>query len=146
MIVNAAPHFPAIALSVVFASLLTAAGKHLTPADTIGDLLKHPAFTGFGRLLLPWDDRTYDDRMRLRSVGSLLPYHSEVDPATVVSALNHMIDDVNNGKTVFDEFYTEDEKQQQPTKSNTGLFFFRGTTGVRGHLSGRRLLLRRLRP
>ena len=38
--------------------------------------------------------------MRLRNVDSLLPYHSHVDPGTVVSALNHMIDDVNNGKTV----------------------------------------------
>ena len=37
--------------------------------------------------------------MRLRNVGSLLPYHSHVDPRTVVSALNRMIDDVNNGKT-----------------------------------------------
>ena len=38
--------------------------------DTIADLLKHPAFAGFSRLLLPWDDRAYDGRMRLQSVGS----------------------------------------------------------------------------
>ena len=68
--------------------------------------------------------------MRLRNIGSLLPYHSHVDPGTVVSALNHMIDDVNNGKTVFYEFYTEEEKKEQRTKSNTGLFFFRGKPGA----------------
>ena len=101
-------------------------GAHLTADDTILDLLDHPAFAGFGRLLLPWDDRAYDSSMRLRNVDSLLPYHSHVDPGTVVSALNHMIDDVNNGKTVFYEFYTEEEKKEQRTKSNTGLFFFRG--------------------
>ena len=105
-------------------------GEHLAADDTILDLLNHPAFAGFGRLLLPWDDRAYDDSMRLRNVGSLLPYHSHVDPGTVVSALNHMIDDVNNGKTVFYEFYTEDEKKEQRTKSNTGLFFFRGKPGA----------------
>ena len=44
----------------------------------------------------------------------------------MVSALNRMIDDVNNGKTVFYDFYTEHETKQQRTKSNTGLFFFRG--------------------
>ena len=55
--------------------------------DTIGDLLEHPALAGFSRLLLPWDDRTYDRRMRLQDVGSLLPYHSHVDPATVVGGL-----------------------------------------------------------
>jgi acetyl esterase/lipase len=110
--------------------MLTVADKHLTADDRIRDLLAHPAFAGFGRLLLPWDDRAYDDAMQLRNIGSLLPYHSHVDPPTVVSALNHMIDDVNNGKTVFYEFYTDVEKKQQPAKSNTGLFFFRGKPGA----------------
>jgi len=107
-----------------------AADTRLTVDDTIGDLLKHPAFAGFSRLLLPWDDRAYDGRMRLESVGSLLPYHSHVDPATVVGGLNHIIEDVNNGRTVFYDFYTSEEKKQQPTKSNTGLFFFRGRPGA----------------
>jgi acetyl esterase/lipase len=103
---------------------------HLTAEQTIADLLSHPAFSGFGRLLLPWDDRAYDNRMRLREVGALLPYHSHVDPGTVVSALNHMIDDVNDGKTIFYEFYTEAQKKEQPAKVNTGLFFFRGNPGA----------------
>ncbi len=105
-------------------------GGRLTPDATILDLLNHPAFAGFGRLLLPWDDRTYHTSMQLRDVSALLPYHSRVDPATVVSALNHMIDDVNNGHTVFYDFYAENEKREQPTKSNTGLFFFRGKPGA----------------
>jgi len=29
------------------------AAVHLRVDDTIGDVLKHPAFAGFGRLLLP---------------------------------------------------------------------------------------------
>jgi len=44
----------------------------LTADDTILDLLNHPAFAGFGRLLLPWDDRGYDNSMRLRNVSALL--------------------------------------------------------------------------
>ena len=68
--------------------------------------------------------------MPLRNIGSLLPYHSHVDAGTVVGALNHMIDDVNNGNTVFHDFYEENEKKEQPTKSNTGLFFFRGKPGA----------------
>jgi acetyl esterase/lipase len=103
---------------------------HLTADDTIGDLLHHPAFAGFARLLLPWDDRDYDDGLRLRNIGSLLPYHSHVDPETVVSGLNHMIDDVNRGHRVFYDFYAETEKKEEPTKSTTGLFYFRGRPGA----------------
>ena len=57
-------------------------GEHLTADHTILNLLNHPAFTAFGRLLLPWDDRSYDNSMPLRDVGYLLPYHSHVDPGT----------------------------------------------------------------
>ena len=83
---------------------------HLRVDDTVGDLLEHPAFAGFGRLVLPWDDRRADTNMRLREIGSLLPYHSHVNPAVVVSSLNRMIDDAAAGRTVFHDFYTAAEK------------------------------------
>jgi acetyl esterase/lipase len=108
----------------------SATATRLAADDTIADLLTHRAFAGFSRLLLPWDDHTYDGRMRLQSVGSLLPYHSHVDPVEVVGGLNRMIEDVNNGRTVFYDFYTDEEQQQQPTKTHTGLFFFRGRPGA----------------
>jgi acetyl esterase/lipase len=104
--------------------------QQLTADTTIADLLSHPAFTGFGRLLLPWDDRAYENGMRLRNIGSLLPYHTHVDPESVVAALNHMIDDVNSGRTIFYDFYSAEEKKEQSAKSNTGLFFFRGKPGA----------------
>ncbi|HEV8716939.1 MAG TPA: alpha/beta hydrolase [Candidatus Binatia bacterium] len=98
--------------------------------DTIGVLLGHPAFAGFAHLLLPWDDRSYDKSMRLRDIGSLLPYHTHVEPAVVVGALNRIIDDVNAGNAVFYDFYTQAQKQGDPSKANTGLFFFRGRPGA----------------
>jgi acetyl esterase/lipase len=103
---------------------------HLGIDDTIGNLLKHPAFAGFGRLVLPWDDRRYDETLRLGDIGSLLPYHSHVDPAVVVASLNRMIDDVNGGRTVFYDFHAGAEKRADPSLENTGLFFFRGKTGA----------------
>jgi len=66
-------------------------GRHLNADDSIRDLLTHPAFAGFARLLLPWDGRRYDESMRLSDIGSFLLYHSHVDPGTVVGALNCMI-------------------------------------------------------
>jgi acetyl esterase/lipase len=105
-------------------------GPDLSVGDRIRDVLEHPAFAGHGRLLLPWDDRRYDPDMRLTSIASLLPYHSHVDPQVVVDALNRMIDDVNAGKTVFYDFYTEAQKRLDPSKRNAGLFLFRGKPGA----------------
>lgn len=119
-----------VALSLMFVSMLIGTDTHLTVTHTLRDLLAHRALARFGRLLLPWDGRTYDPAMRLRDVGSLLPYHSHVNPTTVVSALNRIVDDVNDSKTVFYEFYSDEEKKRQPAKTNTGLFFFRGKPGA----------------
>ncbi len=103
---------------------------HLNANNSIGDLLHHSAFRGYSRLLMPWSDRTYDENMRLGDMGSLLPYHGHVDPETVVAGLNHMIDDVTNGRPVFYDFYTEAQKRADSTKEQTGLFFFRGKPGT----------------
>ncbi|ANY81699.1 esterase [Microvirga ossetica] len=68
--------------------------------------------------------------MRLADIGSLLPYHTQVRPETVVGSLNRMIDDVGKGRTIFYDFYTEAQKREDPTKKQTGLFFFRGKLGA----------------
>jgi acetyl esterase/lipase len=103
---------------------------HLTIDSSIRDLLSHAAFAGFGHLILPWDDRAYDASMRLSNISALLPYHSHVNPGDVVTALNRMTDDASTGKTVFYDCYTGAQKQQQPARENTGLFFFRGRPGA----------------
>jgi acetyl esterase/lipase len=105
-------------------------GGHLGAESTIGDLLRHPAFAGFAPLILPWDGRAYDEKMPLTRIGSLLPYHSHVDAETVASALNLMVDEVGRGRIVFYRFHSETERQQEPARGNTGLFFFRGHPGA----------------
>ena len=81
-------------------------------------------------MILPWDDGAYAEHTRLSNIGSLLPYHTHVRSDVVVGALNHMIDDVNSGKAIFFDFYTEAQKRAEPSKEQTGLFFFRGTVGA----------------
>lgn len=103
---------------------------HLTTDDSIRDIVDHPAFEGFGELLLPRDENSGSYNTQLSRVASLMPYHSHVDPGIVVGAINHMIDEVNDGETIFYDFYTEQEKQEDPTKASTGLFFFRGEPGA----------------
>jgi acetyl esterase/lipase len=104
--------------------------QHLSVSNTIGDLLRHPAFEGFGHLLLPWDDRAYDESMLLRDIGSLLPHHSEVHPEVVVDALNRMIDDVIRGDTVFYDFDAGVTGARPAGSKVTGLFFLRGKRGA----------------
>jgi len=106
------------------------AGGHLTPRSSLRNFLDHPAFAGFADLLLPWDDRAYDEDMPLSDIGSLLPYHTHVEPETVTSALNRMIDDAGAGQTIFYRFYSEAQRRDQPALERTGLFYFRGRPGA----------------
>lgn len=119
-----------MALRVAREGSATSGLSHLRPDDRLGDLLNHPAFQGFSRRMLPWDDRTYDEAMPLQDIGQLLPYHTQVDPRVVVSALNRMVDDAGAGRTVFYDFYTDAQRQAQPALKSTGLFFFRGKRGA----------------
>jgi acetyl esterase/lipase len=102
----------------------------LSADSTIGDLLSHPAFHGFARRILPWDDRDYDRQAKLSALAALLPYHSHVDTASTVGALNRLIDDADRGRQICFEIYTEDEKRAEPAKAQTGLFFVRGEPGA----------------
>ncbi len=103
---------------------------YLTADYYIHDIVNHPAFKGFGELLLPWDDNSGYYNTRILNVGSLMPYHGHVRPDIVTGAINYMVDEVNEGKTIFYDFYTEQQKYQDRGKRNTGLFFSRGKPGA----------------
>src|SRR4051794_33527387 len=74
---------------------MQASYSRLSIDSTIGDVIAHPAFAGFGSLILPWDDRNPDVNMHMRDISTLLPYHTDVNQVDVVTALNRMIDHAN---------------------------------------------------
>lgn len=104
--------------------------RYLSSTSTVGDILRHPAFSGYARRVLPWDDRKYDEGMELGGIDGLLPYHSAVDTGAVLGGLNRIIGDVADGRQVFYDIYPEDVKRFDTSKENTGLFFFRGKPGA----------------
>ena len=104
--------------------------SHITTDESVRHMVNHPAFKGFGRYLLPRDNGTSDYDRPLNQVGSLMPYHDHVDPNIVVGAINHMIDQVDDGGTIFYNFYSEQQKREDPAKASTGLFFFKGQPGA----------------
>jgi acetyl esterase/lipase len=105
-------------------------GGPLRTSDRIRDVLDHPQLVGFAPLLLPRDEGSYDPDTRLDDIATLLPYHTDVAPKVVVGALNRIIGDAANGYTVFFDVYANAQKQADPSKANTGLFFFRGRPGA----------------
>jgi hypothetical protein len=109
---------------------ITQNDMHLKTSNTVRDVINHPAFAGFGQFILPLDRGRYDNATSLENVATLLPYHSNVDPDAVVNTINALIDAVSSGKTVFYDVYTDQQKQSDPTKESTGLFFFRGEPGA----------------
>lgn len=103
---------------------------YLNLSHSIRDVVNHPAFRDYGNMLLPWNDNSSYFDTSLENVGSLMPYHSNVRPEVVVSTLNYMIDEVNSGRTLFYNFYSDVQKQQDSSKEQTGLFFFKGKPGA----------------
>jgi acetyl esterase/lipase len=96
----------------------------------IRDIVNHPAFMGFGERLLPRDDNSAYYNTRISDAASLMPYHENVNPDVIVDALNYMINEAQSGKTIFYDFYTEQQKREDAAKTHTGLFFFRGKPGA----------------
>lgn len=93
--------------------------RHLTTSNTVGDVVNHPAFTGFGRYILPLEWR-YDPGMNLSGIASLLPYHNYVDADRAVGYINEMIDMRGRGDRLYYDLGRKD----------AGLFFFPGKPGA----------------
>jgi acetyl esterase/lipase len=108
----------------------TGAYPHLTLNNYVRDIVNHPAFRDFGERMLPRDNNTAIYDTRLSNDTGRLPYDLNNMPSIVINVLNHLIDEVNNGKTIFYDFYTEQQKQRDRAKEYTGLFFFKGKPGA----------------
>lgn len=100
--------------------------NHVNENTTVVDVINNPAFKDYGRFLFPTEYGLPSSSMKLNNIGSLLPYHSHINTETTVEILNYMLDEEAAGKTIFYDIYSDEEKADDPTKENTGLFFFRG--------------------
>ena len=97
--------------------------------STVYDVLTHPAFVNFGRFLLPLE-QGYRETMPMSEISSLLPFHRHVDPQGSIEILNTIMEMVANRQPLFHDIYKENEKQVDPSKKNTCLFFFAGNSGA----------------
>lgn len=101
--------------------------QHIKITDRIYDVMAHPAFEGRGKLLFPWDsDSRYAPNMTMKDAPALHLWHTNMDVQQMTDGVNRLIDDVNSGKKVLYDFYSEQEKKTDSSKKDTGLFFLRG--------------------
>jgi len=103
---------------------------HVGLDDTIVEVMAHPAFVEFGRFLFPLNTGRVVPGLTIAEVGRLLPYHGHVDPAMTVKVINDLIDRVNEGKKIFFDVYTQQERSADPSLESTGLFYFQGRPGA----------------
>lgn len=105
----------------------TESGNIYTRSSTVGDVINDPYFEDFGRLLFPVD-RTVSEDMTLEEIssGSVYIWYHDIDPDKTVEIIQSLHDHAAAGDQVFYDIYSEEEKKADPSKDDTGLFFFRG--------------------
>ena len=103
-------------------------GTTFGPETRAMDVISDPAFRGFGRLIFP-ADRPISNGLTLKDVGEILVWYNNVSQMRTVEIVNYLKAQAISGRQIFYDIYTEEEKQKDPRKHNTGLFFFRGKPG-----------------
>lgn len=101
-----------------------------TSESTVGEVLADPAFKNFGHLLFPVD-RTVPENMSLADVSSSSVYvwYNNIQPDKTVEIINHLKSRATDGQPIFYPIYSKEEIAADPTKADTGLFYFGGENG-----------------
>lgn len=92
----------------------------------VNSVINNPKFKNFGRFIFPSGFNQPTPTMKISNINSLLPYHSYINTNTTIEVLEYFENQVNNGQTIFYDIYSPEEKASDPSKEDTGLFFFKG--------------------
>ena len=102
----------------------TAIGKY-TINSKISEVISDSDFGNYGKLIFPVDNRYYSGD----TLGNLRLTWYDINTAKTVEIINYMKYHAASGDKIFFDIYTEEEKAANPSKANTGLFFFKGKSG-----------------
>lgn len=92
----------------------------------ISDVVNDPCFGSYGRLIFSVNSGYYSGD----TLGDLrLTWYNYVESEKTVEIANYLKTHASAGETIFYDIYTEAEKAADPSKRDTGLFFFRGNPG-----------------
>jgi len=94
----------------------------------IDEVTSWEGFGDWGRLIFPVNEGYYSGS----TLGQLrLTWYNNIQPAKTVEIVNWMREKTLAGKQIFYSIYTEEEIAVDPSKADTGLFFFKGNPGAR---------------
>lgn len=107
-----------------------AENERFTLSSTVRDVVQDETFGDFGRLLFPID-RSVDENVTLEQISSSNTYvwYNYIQPEKTVEIVNYLKEQSVNGNQIFYPIYSEEEMKNNPSKADTGLFFFRGNPG-----------------
>lgn len=92
----------------------------------IEEVRNDPAFGSYGWLIFPVDEGYWSGET-LEELH--LTWYNNIDPDKTVEIANTLWQRAAEGETVFYDIYTDEEKEADPDKRDTGLFFFKGNPG-----------------
>lgn len=94
-----------------------------TKKTKISQIINDSVFETYARLLFPLNKNYYsgDDLENLR-----FTWYSHINADKSVEVLNFLRNSALNGEKIFFDIYDESEKRADPSKNDTGLFFFKG--------------------
>lgn len=96
-----------------------------TVNSKISDVISDSDFGDYGRLIFPANSGYYSGD----TLGNLRLTWYDINTAKTVEIINYMKSHAASGDKIFFDIYTEEEKAANPSKVNTGLFFFKGKPG-----------------
>lgn len=103
--------------------------NRFTADSTVADVVADPVFKDFGYLMFPVD-RNVSPSMTLAQLSSsgVYVWYSHIQVEKTVEIINRLYSDASAGNRIFYRMYSDAEIAADPSKADTGLFFFRGDT------------------
>ena len=98
-----------------------------TKDTKIREITQHPSFRGFGHLLFPLQLAFHpEETVQDVTDSNHFIWYSNLKTKTSLEVLNNLLERAQKNEQIFFPIYDEDEMVKDPSKRETGLFYFKG--------------------
>lgn len=98
-----------------------------TKDTKIREITQHPSFRGFGHLLFPLQLAFHpEETVQDVTDSNHFIWYSNLKTKTSLEVLNNLLERAQKNEQIFFPIYDKDEMVKDPSKRETGLFYFKG--------------------